>query len=70
MPGACPPPFPRGRRLTAGCGARLVAAALGKDKIHAWDFPSFRDASREYVRNSMDLDDFEARARFPAIVRR
>jgi hypothetical protein len=26
---------------------RLVAAALSKGKIHAWDFPSFRNASRE-----------------------
>ena len=49
---------------------RLVAAALSKGKIHAWDFPSFRNASREYIRNSMDLDGLEARARFPPIVRR
>ena len=41
---------------------RLVAAALSKGKIHAWDFPSFRNASREYIRNSMDLDGLEARA--------
>jgi choline-sulfatase len=49
---------------------RLVAAALSKGKIHAWEFPSFRNASREYIRNSMDLDGLEARARFPLIVRR
>jgi hypothetical protein len=30
---------------------RLVAAALSKGKIHAWEFPSFRNASREYIRN-------------------
>jgi hypothetical protein len=44
---------------------RLGAAALSKGKIHAWEFPSFRNASREYIRNSMDLDGLEARARFP-----
>ena len=49
---------------------RLVAAALSKGKIHAWDFPPFRNASREYIRNAMDLDGLEARARFPPIVRR
>ena len=49
---------------------RLVASALSKGKIHALDFPSFRDASREYIRNSMDLDGLEARARFTPIVRR
>jgi len=49
---------------------RLVAAALSKGKIHAWEFPSSRNASREYIRNSMDLDGLEARARFPPIVRR
>jgi hypothetical protein len=40
---------------------RLVAAPLSKGKIHAWGFPSFRNASREYIRNSMDLDGLEAK---------
>ncbi len=46
---------------------RLVDAALSKGEIRAWDFQPFRDASRQYVRNSMDLDDLEAMARFPRV---
>jgi choline-sulfatase len=49
---------------------RLVDAALTKGKIHAWDFQPFRNASKQYVRNSMDLDDLEAMARFPPVARR
>ena len=45
---------------------RLVDAASSKGKIQAWDFQPFRDASKQYVRNSIDLDDLEAMARFPA----
>jgi choline-sulfatase len=49
---------------------RLVDAALNKGKIQAWDFQPFQKASRQYVRNSMDLDDLEAMARFPPVARR
>jgi choline-sulfatase len=48
---------------------RLVDAALNKGKIHAWDFQPFRNAARQYIRNSMDLDDLEAMARFPPVDR-
>jgi choline-sulfatase len=48
---------------------RFVDAALSEGKIHAWDFQPFRDASKQYVRNSMDLDDLEAVARFPPVAR-
>ena len=48
---------------------RLVDAALSKGNIHAWDFQPFRNAAKEYVRNSMDLDDLEAMARFPPVAR-
>ncbi len=44
---------------------RLVDAALNQGEIRAWDFQPFRDARRQYIRNSMDLDDLEAMARFP-----
>ena len=47
---------------------RLVDAALGKGTIRPWDFQPFRDASKQYMRNSMDLDDLEAMARFPRVV--
>ncbi len=46
---------------------RLVDAALTKGAIRAWDFQPFRDASRQYMRNSMDLDDLERSARFPRV---
>ncbi len=48
---------------------RVVDAALSKGKIHAWDFQPFRKASKQYIRNSMDLDDLEAMARFPPVAR-
>jgi choline-sulfatase len=44
---------------------RLVDSALTKGEIRPWDFQPFRDASRQYIRNSMNLDDLEAMARFP-----
>jgi len=46
---------------------RLVDSALTRGAIRAWDFQPFRDASRQYMRNSMDLDDLEAMARFPRV---
>ncbi len=48
---------------------RLVDAALNKGKVQAWDFQPFQKASRQYARNSMDLDDLEAMARFPPVPR-
>ncbi len=48
---------------------RLVDAALAKGDVRAWDFQPFRDAGKSYVRNSMDLDDLEAMARFPRVGR-
>jgi len=44
---------------------RLVDSALRKGRVHASDFQPFRDASRQYIRNSGDLNDIEAMARFP-----
>jgi choline-sulfatase len=46
---------------------RLVDAALRKGEMRAWDFQPFRDAARQYVRNSIDLDELEAMARFPPV---
>ena len=46
---------------------RLVDAALSRGDIRAWDFQPFRDASKQYVRNAMDLDELEAMARFPRL---
>ncbi len=44
---------------------RLVDAALNQGEPHGWDFQPFRDATRQYVRNTIPLDDLEAMARFP-----
>lgn len=46
---------------------RLVAAALGEGALTPWDFQPFRDASQQYVRAHMDLEDIEASARFPRV---
>ena len=44
-----------------------VNAALAKPPVTPWDFTPTRDASREYIRNHMDLADLEQRARFPPV---
>jgi choline-sulfatase len=49
---------------------RLVNQALNTGEVRAWDFQPFRDATRQYMRNVMDLDDLERTARFPPIVNR
>ena len=46
---------------------RLVAAALTVGKLTSWDYGPPRDASRDYIRNHMDLDELEARARYPRV---
>ncbi|MDX7951050.1 choline-sulfatase [Lichenihabitans sp. Uapishka_5] len=46
---------------------RLVDAALMTGRISPWDFQPFTDATRQYMRNTIDLDDLEARARFPRV---
>jgi len=44
---------------------RLVGRALDQGRHQAWDHQPIRDASQLYMRNTMKLDDLEARARFP-----
>ena len=46
---------------------RLVAAALTEGADPHWDHQPIRDASRSYIRRYADLDDLEARARFPRV---
>jgi choline-sulfatase len=41
--------------------------ALQQGRFQPWDHQPVRDASRLYMRNHIDLDDLEARARFPAV---
>lgn len=44
---------------------RFLAATLRIGKSHAWDYQPVQDASRRYIRNHLDLDALEARARLP-----
>ena len=46
---------------------RLVAEALSQGKLTSWDHQPWVDASQQYMRNHIDLDDLEHRARFPAV---
>ena len=49
---------------------RLVDAALMTGVTKPWDFQPYRDATKQYMRNTMDLDDLEAMARFPRVTGR
>jgi choline-sulfatase len=42
----------------------LVGKALAQGKRTSWDHQPFVDASQQYMRNHIDLDDLERRARF------
>lgn len=46
---------------------RLVYASLRKGARTNWDHQPMVDASQQYMRNHVDLDDLERRARFPAV---
>ena len=46
---------------------RFVARALTKGNLKSWDHQPHFDASNQYMRNHIDLDDLERRARFPAV---
>lgn len=46
---------------------RLVSRSLMKGKVTPWDFQPMVDASQQYMRNTVDLDDLEARSRFPRV---
>lgn len=44
---------------------RFVASALTHGRLTSWDHQPIVDASQQYMRNHIDLDDLERRARFP-----
>jgi choline-sulfatase len=46
---------------------RLVAKANATGRLTPWDWSPPRDASSQYVRNHMDLEELEAAARFPRV---
>jgi choline-sulfatase len=43
---------------------QLVAPALAQGLHTAWDFQPYNDASKQYMRNHLDLNDVERRARY------
>lgn len=45
----------------------LVAASLRQGRVQPWEFQPFIDASQQYMRNHLKLDELEARARFPRV---
>ncbi len=53
--------------ITSQRRRRLIAAAHKQGTEPKWDFQPFRDASVQYMRNNIDLDDLEQRARFPRV---
>lgn len=44
---------------------RFVAGALTQGTLKSWDHQPMVDASQQYMRNHIDLDDLERRARYP-----
>ncbi|WP_040260443.1 choline-sulfatase [Pseudomonas massiliensis] len=44
---------------------RFVAQALALGTLKSWDHQPLVDASQQYMRNHIDLDDLERKARFP-----
>ena len=44
---------------------RVVGQALALGKLKSWDHQPLVDASQQYMRNHIDLDDLERKARFP-----
>ena len=44
---------------------RLVFEALSQGKLKSWDHQPRVDASQQYMRNHIDLDDLERKARYP-----
>ncbi|WP_339489183.1 choline-sulfatase [Pseudomonas sp. EL_65y_Pfl2_R95] len=46
---------------------RLVADALRQGTLKSWDHQPMVDASQQYMRNHIDLDDLERRARYPHV---
>ncbi|KTC44684.1 hypothetical protein AO269_16100, partial [Pseudomonas putida] len=44
---------------------RFVASALTQGTLKSWDHQPLVDASQQYMRNHIDLDDLERKARYP-----
>ncbi|NNG63711.1 sulfatase-like hydrolase/transferase, partial [Pseudomonas fragi] len=46
---------------------RLVSQSLATGKLTSWDHQPWVDASQQYMRNHIDLDDLERKARYPQV---
>ena len=46
---------------------RLVTQSLATGKRTSWDHQPWVDASQQYMRNHIDLDDLERKARYPQV---
>lgn len=60
------PPTLRDNIIASQRRRRLLAQALMQGHYRPWDFQPHHDASKQYMRNHLDLNDLERRARFPA----
>jgi choline-sulfatase len=60
------PPLLHARVLESQRRRAMIADALMTGHHTAWDFQPVQDASRQYMRNHLDLNELERRARFPA----
>ncbi len=59
------PPALRRAVIASQRRRRLLARALMAGRHTPWDFQPYQDASKQYMRNHLDLNDLERRARFP-----
>lgn len=60
------PPGLKQRVLESQRRRHLVFQAHMAGRHTPWDFQPYRDASRQYMRNHLDLNELERRARFPS----
>ena len=47
-------------------GRQLVYQGLRQGRYESWDWQPMQDASQRYMRNHLDLNELEAKARFPS----
>jgi choline-sulfatase len=59
------PPALRNNIIASQRRRRFLAQALLKGHYTPWDFQPYRDASKQYMRNHLDLNELERRSRFP-----
>ena len=58
-------PFTVGFRAYVGFWFHCSPNPLTHGKLKSWDHQPLVDASQQYMRNHIDLDDLERKARYP-----